>query len=292
MQRRFHRIGENLTKKFKFHLICRGGKSHVSPLPFAMKKVEGKLQSNKKSFPSAVNTSSCIWKPTSAFVSLLGCQQDNFNLKLHSARDPGDKYWCVKSWCCARFPGPSEVQWYQKRSFLWQANSAIPKLAFSRRCSSTFFWANAAVPAQEAALPCLQSCIVLKDWIGYPWAHGVEKCRNAILCMHSHWSSDEIYGNRSGQNFVIFKSLNIYSEIGSCLCGIYPNSKNPINAYLNDRFTWFALELLHILQVVFFTICNVLQREGISTSDWVHPSRSSHCLRLGQTQALLGSLTI
>lgn len=157
---------------------------------------------------------------------------------------------------------------------------------------SPFSWANAAVPSQEVSLPCLQSCIICKDLIGYTWTHGIEKCRNDILCLHSHWSSDEIHGNRSGQNFVFFKFLTIYSEIGSCLCGSYPNSKNPINSYLHDRFTWFALELLHNFQVRFFTICNVLQRKGISTSDWVIPSRSSHCSRSGQTQTLVGSLVI
>lgn len=166
MQRRFHRIRENLTKKFKFHLICRGEKSHVTPLPFTMKKLEEKLQGNKISFPFAVNTSRCMWKPTSAFVSLLGSQQDNFNLKLHSVRDPGDKFWCVKPWRCARSPAPPEVQWYQKRAyFLWQTNSASPKLPFSRRWASLFSWANTAVPFQEVSLTCLQSCIICKDWM-------------------------------------------------------------------------------------------------------------------------------
>lgn len=157
----------------------------------------------------------------------------------------------------------------KKNLFLWQAKSASPNLAFSRRCSNLFSWANT-VPFQEAALLCLQSCIVCKGWIGYTWVHGTEKCRNAILYLQKHWITDEIYGNRSGQNFVFFKSLIIYSEIGSCLHGSYPNSKNPINTYLHDRFTWVTQELLHNFQVRFFITCNVLHRKGISTSDWVH----------------------
>lgn len=178
-----------------------------------------------------------MWNPTRRFVSPLGCQQDNFNLKLHSARDPGDKFWCVKPWCCARSPGPPEEQWYQKRTY-FSGRQNLPAQIWYFLGDAITFSPGQTVPFQEVALPCLQSCIVCKGWIGYTWVHGTEKCRNAILYLQNHWSSDEIYGNRSGQNFVFFKSLIIYSEIGSCLHGSYPNSKNPINTYLHDRFTW------------------------------------------------------
>lgn len=227
-------------------------------------------------------------KPYKWLVSLLGWQQDNFNLKSHSARD---KHWCVKPWC-PLVP--------------LKCNATRKWLIFSSRQSlpvqSWPFLGDAVALSPEQTLvfhlkkklcPVYNPALFVR--IGYTWTHGTEKCRNGVLCLHSHWSSDEIYGNRSGQNFIFFKSLNIYSEIGSCLCGSFPNSKNPINTYLHDRFTWFALDLLHNFQARFFITCNILQRKGISTSDWVHPSRSSGCSRSRHTQAwtaLLGCLVI